>query len=337
MKNKILIFGIICLNILVLGAFMKVFHMPGAGTMIILGMVSFALLFLPIALVNSFKGLGKTKKPLFIVGFICVATSVLGAMCKIEHLPGSNLFLLIGIPLPFMFFLPMYLYYQKKEKINSVINFAKIILLIIFIAVVNSLLTLSVTRDVIVGYTNDLESVFISSEIETLKNKTILEDFTQSKDSILIMDITKRSDAICNAVNQIQTIVINEYSEKKKLSAKEIMNNDWEKVRSVASSSIIFGFKEKPDRILILKESIDDYCKFISNQSFINKEQIENINLLLKTSEKFGVAQDGSSVSWENWLFKGHYLITVITNLEDVKLKIRLVENEVLETLSKFE
>jgi len=338
MKKTILISGIICLNIFVIGAFLKVFHLSGANLMIFAGMVSFALWFLPAAFINSYKGSDKSKKPLYIVGFVCTATCILGALCKIMHLPGSNLFLLIGIPLPFILFLPMYLYFQRKEKNKSVMSFAKIMFLMIFIAVVNSLLTFRVHGDIVLGYTNDLESAFKSSEIETLKNKTLLGNLSHSDDSIKntsVAEITKRSDDICNTVNRIQTTVINEYAEKQVSSANEIMNNEWEKVRIVASSSIIFGFKNRPDLTLGLKKSINDYCEYIKSLPFVDKEQSEQINLLLSTSDKVGMGENGKTISWENWLFKNRYLITVITNLEDVKVKIRLAENTVLEAINK--
>jgi hypothetical protein len=338
MKKTILISGIICLNIFVIGAFLKVFHFPGANIGIFAGMVSFALWFLPIAFIYSYKSSDKSKKPLYIVGFICTATCILGALCKIMHLPGSNLFLLIGIPLPFILFLPMYLYFQRKEKNKSVINFAKIMFLMIFIAVVNSLLTFRINGNIVKGYTNDLESAFKSSEIEMFKNKTLLENFPRTDDSIKntsVAEITKRSDDICITVNRIQTTVINEFAENQVSSANEIMNNEWEKVRIVASSSIIFGFKDRPDLTLGLKKSINDYCEFIKNLPFVGKEQSEQISLLLNTSDKVDMGEDGKTISWENWLFKNRYLITVITNLEDVKAKVRLAENTVLEAINK--
>ena len=335
MKKTILISGIICLNIFVVGAFLKVFHLSGANLMIFVGMVLFTLWFLPAAFINSYKSSDKTKKPLYIVGFICTATCILGALCKIMHLPGANLLLLIGIPLPFILFLPMYLYYQRKEKNKSVTNFAKIMFLMTFIAVVNSLLTLRVHGDIVLGYTNDLESAFKSGEIEALKTGALLENGTHTRDSIenvTVAEITKRSDDICNAVNRIQITAINEHGDNRVTSAKEIMGCSWNKMQIVAGS-LIFGTKDHPNMIAELKKDLRDYCKFIQNLPWISKEQSERINRLLNTSDQVGMGESGEAVSWENHLFRNRYLIAVITNLEDVKTKIRLSENEILKTI----
>ncbi len=335
MKKIILISGIACLNIFVIGAFLKAFHFPGGNMMIFIGIISFALGFLPAAFVHSYRGSDKTKKLLYIVGFICTVTCILGALCKIMHLPGANLLLLIGIPLPFILFLPMYLYYQRKEKNKSGMSFAKIMFLMIFIAVVNSLLTFSVHGDIVLGYTNDLESAFKSSEIEALKTGALLENGTHTRNSIenvTVAEITKRSDDICNAVNRIQIMAINEHGDNQVASAKEIMGCSWNKMQ-IVSGSLIFGTKDQPNMIAELKKSLQDYREFIKNLSWVSKEQSEQISMLLNTSDQVGVGEDGETVSWENLRFRNRYLIAVITNLEDVKVKIRLAENSVLETL----
>lgn len=339
MKKIVLISGIICLNIFVIGAFLKVFHFPGANMAIFVGMVSFALWVLPSALVNSYKGSDKTKKPLYLVGFICTATCILGALCKIMHLPESNLFLFIGIPLPFLLFLPMYLYSQRKEKSKSVMSFAKIMFLMIFIAVVNSLLTFRINGNIVNGYTIDLESAFKSCEIETLKTGALLENGTHTRDSVenvAVADITKRSDDICNMINQIQITMINEYAEEQVPSVKEFMNHEWEKVR-VVNNSIIFGSEQRPNLSVVLRKSMNDYCKFLQELPFVSTNQSDQIRLLLYTSDKVGNDEEGNPILWETWFFKNRYLITIVTNLEDLKTKVKLAENSVLKTIHKGE
>lgn len=338
MKKNILISGIICLNIFVIGAFLKVFHFPGANIAIIAGMVFFALGFLPAAFIDSYRGADKTKKPLYIVGFVCTVTCILGAMCKIMHLPGSSLFLLIGIPLPFILFLPMYLYSQRKEKNKSVMNFAKIMFLMIFIAVVNSLLTSRINGHIVIGFTNDLESAFKSSEIEMLRNKTLLENFSGSNDSMIntsVAEITKRSDEICTRVNRIQVTALNEFEETQVASAKAIMDHSWDKTRIFFSSSLVFGMKDHPNMITELKKDLRDYCGFVKGLPGVSKEQSERISALLSTSDQEGMDEEGKARSWENRLFCNRYLITVITNLEDIKTKVKMAENAVLEAIGK--
>lgn len=336
MKKIILISGIICLNIFVAGVFMKVFHLNSADIVITIGMASFALLFLPAAVINSYHGSEKTKKGLYIAGFICAVICIIGALFKIEQWNGSTWFLMIGIPLPFILFLPIYIHHHNKEKNKSVMNFAKIMFLMIFIALSNSLLTYRISGNIVLAYTNDSKGVFTTGEIAALKNSTLREQLFTSKDSNLIAveEITKRSDAICKSIDEMQTALIQEVYGEQPLSVKEFIDRElWVKVRNVKSNSVIFGSENEPNRTVQLKKSINEYCAFITKLTFVNQTHSEQINQLLNTSDKAVKASDGSAISWEYWNFKNLYLITVLTKLEDVKTKIKLAENSVLEML----
>ena len=85
MKKFIYISGIIMINIIALGVIFKVQRFPGAGPLLVLGQIFFAFCFLPLAIINSYKGNGSKNKSLYIAGFICAFIYIIAILLKIQH------------------------------------------------------------------------------------------------------------------------------------------------------------------------------------------------------------------------------------------------------------
>ena len=122
---------------------MKLGSSPGADLLIGLGLGLFAIVFLPLALYNSYIGINnKNRFWVYFTGFICGFISIIGAIFKIEHFQGAQWLLIIGIPLPFILFLPVYLYSNIKSKIQTNGNFIGIMFLMTFIAIFTAFLSI---------------------------------------------------------------------------------------------------------------------------------------------------------------------------------------------------
>jgi hypothetical protein len=337
MKKTILISGIICVNLFVFGALMKVMHWPGAGIALTVGIVSFSMWFLPTAIINSYRGSGKTKTSLYVSGFICAFICAMGALWKVQHWPGAGWFLLVGVPLPFVLFLPVYIYHHNKEKNKTASNFAGVMFLLIFVAVFSGLLALNVSRDILTSITNDATNLYKTNELLELKNKNVCAGNIDAKHTTEVAEIKKQADAICASINEIQISLVKavDGAESTALSANGILpENIRAKDESVYTSFYMLGIEEDPGKAAPLKKSIATYREYLKSLAIIGKEQSEQIILLLSTSDKAGFGPDESTISWENWLFKNRYLITVIANLEDLKNKVRISETSVLSVLA---
>ncbi|MDK2978318.1 MAG: hypothetical protein PWP52_1032, partial [Bacteroidales bacterium] len=84
MKKIIYISGVIIANLLVIGSIFKVNHWPGAGAAITLSLLLLCFWFLPIALINHYKGQkNKTSKWLYIAAFISFFMVFISALFKI--------------------------------------------------------------------------------------------------------------------------------------------------------------------------------------------------------------------------------------------------------------
>jgi hypothetical protein len=141
MKKSIYLSGIVLLNIFLFGSIFKIMHWPGANILIIIGLGLFACLFLPLAVYESYKN--ETREGLgavYLTGFISLFISILGALFKINHWEGANFLLLIGIPGPFVLFLPAYLKYAMKNNAVSLKSFLGVMFLLLYIAVFTAML-----------------------------------------------------------------------------------------------------------------------------------------------------------------------------------------------------
>lgn len=150
MKNKIYYFGILCCMLLLFGCLFKIQHWPGAGIIISVGFILFTLVFIPVALINSYKSETDHKlKWLYIIGFICILIVCIGALFKIQHWPGAGIMLLFGLPLPFVLFLPAYFVYLSKDKQLNYKNILQVLYFFAYFGAISALLSLNVSKDVI--------------------------------------------------------------------------------------------------------------------------------------------------------------------------------------------
>ena len=104
MKKSIYISGIACVNLLMLGCMFKIQHWPGAGILLTFSVLLFCIVFLPVSLINSYKEIAGKSPWLHVVTFIVFFIGMLSILFKTQHWPGASMFLLIGMPLPFVLF-----------------------------------------------------------------------------------------------------------------------------------------------------------------------------------------------------------------------------------------
>ncbi|HUX94441.1 MAG TPA: hypothetical protein VMV47_01805 [Bacteroidales bacterium] len=150
MKQKIYILGLITTVIIILGTLFKINHWPGAAIMIISGMVTLVLIFIPLALRNNFRTEGNRQHPgLYIVIWITCFVVFGGMLFKIMHWPGAGVALSLALPFPYVFFLPIYLVVTSRIKDYDINNTVNVLFLLAVISVFSALLALNVSREMI--------------------------------------------------------------------------------------------------------------------------------------------------------------------------------------------
>jgi hypothetical protein len=120
MKNTMKISGVAGTVLLGFAAMFKIQHWPGAGTMLILGALILAFVFLPSALVVLWKETRSTKRLfLFISSFLTGICFISGTIFKIQHWPYAGYILIIGALSGILFFIPALLVNRLNDLENK--------------------------------------------------------------------------------------------------------------------------------------------------------------------------------------------------------------------------
>ncbi len=252
MKQKIYITGLITTMIVFLGGIFKVNHWPGAGVMLIIGMLMLIFLFLPLALINHYKAEGSRQNLLLYIVTWLTCFVVFGSMLfKIQHWPFAGKLLMIALPFPYVVFLPVFLAVTAKNRTFNIHNTVFVLFLLSGISVFSVLLSLNVSKE------------RIDDSLNLSRNYNRVE---QVLDKI-------PAHAGDNAVNRkIDNLigVIDDY-QSRIFAAEGITESDWEsdpwsfpKLEStdVASGALITGGKE-PSLDLTLQSGLKDFISLL--------------------------------------------------------------------------
>lgn len=116
--NRVAIIGAVCASTINLAITFKFQHWPGAGVLMVLGLVCFALVFVPMLLNRTLKNQGSERKTLMnTLGATGLTLFSLGILFKLMHWPGAAVMLTLSI---FFLFFGYFLMYLLDSSINPV-------------------------------------------------------------------------------------------------------------------------------------------------------------------------------------------------------------------------
>jgi len=148
MKQKIYILGFSTTILVFLGAMLKVNHLAGASILLTVGLAMLVLVFLPLALRNSYKSDGtKQNRVLYIVVWLTCFVVFTGMLFKIMHWPLAGYMLLIALPFPYVVFLPVFLFVTGKNKSSNITDTVFVFFLMAVVSVFSVFLALNVSRE----------------------------------------------------------------------------------------------------------------------------------------------------------------------------------------------
>lgn len=339
MKKFIYISGIVIINIFVFGALFKIMHWPGANILITLGLGSFCLGFLPLAFIQSYKGNGEKHKSLYIAGFICAFITFIGAMFKIEHWQGAGWFLIVGIPLPFLYFLPVYIYHQNKAKEKSAVNLLGVMFLMVYVAVFSAILALNVSRDILNTFVTTENDIAKTNDLFANKNKLIYENLEKSGiagNKEKLAQLKTKTEAICSQIYNIKVDLIKSAEGKdchaigfdNKINTKEIFAKD----ESVGTTRIMRGDDGVSGKATDLKKQINDYCEYLKSLTGNESESAKIIDALLSTVDaKDTLYGETTTTTWEDQYFtNGSFVISDLLSLSSIETNVKMAEAEAL-------
>ncbi|NOQ76132.1 MAG: hypothetical protein GQ574_29295 [Crocinitomix sp.] len=126
MKRTLKITGLLSAAFIVLGGLFKLQHWPGAGLLLLAGLLIFSLIFVPLNIILKYQD-DKEKKNriIMIIGFLTTIVGTLGVLFKVMHWPFANILFYGSFITFFLIFIPIYFFTKYKDpetKFNAIIH-----------------------------------------------------------------------------------------------------------------------------------------------------------------------------------------------------------------------
>jgi len=128
MKKLMYVLGVAVPIMIMAALIFKLMHWPGAGVLISGALFTAAIFFLPVFVMVRIRDTRRQDEPvplgLYITGMISGMMTIVGALFKLQHMPGSGVLLTLGLGSLALVFVPMFVIVQMREaqKKNKPIN-----------------------------------------------------------------------------------------------------------------------------------------------------------------------------------------------------------------------
>ena len=127
MKTTMKIFGVIAPTLMAFGSLFKIEQWPGGSIILALGFFLLLFVFLPSALIVSYKEVyNRTKLFIHLSGFVSAFLLALSFLFIIQHWPGTNYLLLTALLTSVLLFLPSFFIHQIKDAETNALKIALI-------------------------------------------------------------------------------------------------------------------------------------------------------------------------------------------------------------------
>lgn len=313
MKQKIYILGIITAFILFAGTLFKVNHWPGAAVLLIAGISTLLIVFLPVALINHYKNEGNRQNLLlYLVAWLTCFVVFTAMLFKILHWPGAGYFLLVALPFPYVVFLPVYLVVTSKNKSFNIYNTVFILFLMAGQSVFSAFLALGVSRDKL------YESVAMATHYNRVKK--VLTEFPVTSDNVSARALIVKADELLKLVNECQENLYKEAG-----TTKEQWNNDPETVTILDSRKVTTQVMFRGTEPYMANRLVSGLKSFIEEMGKTNgcSEMTKLVPAL------FDIKKMDNLDGWAKYIFADKYLSWVLVYLDGLELNIMSLKNEI--------
>ncbi len=319
MKKILLISGAFSAITLLIGAFLKLLFLPGAGFLFVVAIISFSFLFLPLLSILRVRE-QKENKNKIIIGIatifgvlICLAT-----LFKVMHWPFANTMWMTSLAILFFVFLPVYFFTgirSSETKTNTIISS---ILILTAGGLLFTLTNLKASRWTDEStYTSDdrlrVAAVFVSEQNQIA--------YTTDSISPRRKELQVKANSICSRIDQLKAGLIQFSSHGEQgLSEPQIIRNYGTSLNFATAFLFEQDGKAKPDLMAIKKELVE-FNAFVEKQFSKNPSVLLDLNDVFRFGEK-----DQEVISWEQNNFDHLSVAVTLRNFNQLVLNIRLVE-----------
>jgi len=153
MKKLTYTIGLVSTLLILFGSLSKRMHWPGAGIELGLGLLAIVLVFLPLYFIVTYREKSDKKNIIYpIIGYLTIASLLVGAVFKIQHWPGASTVIVISIAVLIVGFVPLYLVNAFHKAEGEKIGLPYIIMLLVGIAIASLTFNVNMAKVVIDDY-----------------------------------------------------------------------------------------------------------------------------------------------------------------------------------------
>ncbi len=308
MKQKIYIFGIASAMVLITGTMFKVQHWPGAAVLICAGIISLLTLFLPAALINHYRINGnKQYKLLYITIYVTCFVVFTAMLFKIMHWPFAGYLILIGVPFPFVVFLPVWLYETSKIKNFDINNTIFILFFLALQAVFSVLLAMNVTREKL------FNSLQITNQISSFNSKIESLPVVSGNSSVI-----SAADELLTQIDVCRQLLFNRTEITRKSLSEGTVDGRYLESTDIPSYILLASTTPSPAEKLY-----STLKKFISEVSKLPGGQL----IAMEAQELFDITNEpGDNTQWHYKTFQAIYLTWILVELDGMENYVRVVK-----------
>jgi len=343
--NVVNAIGVFCISLIVLGIVFKLFRLPGAGVIIIVGCSCFSINFLPSWFFSNYKENTKFQRILNFFFSTCLGILILAYEFKAMHWPGGNFMLDLAYYSSLLILLPASIYVlilKRKEKIISFPNFFLFGFIIAFI--ISGILSTKLANRSFVSDNKTQLGIESNIKMYETKNKFLYDAFKNNtnNDSLIVNyklkvdKLKKISEDTYTHIKDLKNYLVIKsdnlsITEKDSISFDNIIS----KTNSDIPTMILIGSDKNPNTdnysASTIKSKLETY--FLQLSELVPKEY----EIQFKECNPFDFNDVQIDVNWEEpWIIATFYnepLANVYTTLTGLQANVRYLEMTVLNEL----
>ncbi len=319
----------------VIGSLLKIQHMPGAGVLLSLGLVSMALVFLPMFAVIKVREANQKKEPLnrgyYILAVLAGIMFIAGALFKLQHWPGAGWVIITSWLLVAAILLPLLVLNILGQKGNRLNNFFLVVLAFSFAAVLVLSQVTRPERVLYYGFIPGEKSMVAQADYLGERCDLLVRSASEADPAgipAVVNTISVEADAICAFIESAKREMILAESDRNREAVKE-GRIDYYWVLGIDAQDpvreIMIGPKDMGGKAHELRSMLGTFREHALSAA-------DNKALRSFIEENLDVSQppdDGSGQGWEDVYFTGP-LIQAVNNLSMFESSVRLIEHELL-------
>lgn len=239
--------------------------------------------------------------------------------------------ILIGMLAPFIIFLPAYIVYYNKTTNKDITNFIAILFLLVFVSLMDAFLAVGVSKNIIVYTVLTNQTTNQITKVLGERNERMYENLQQSqlviKDEQQSAEFKTRTKELCNIIDEMRFSLVKAGDKNNELCISESGDINTRKLIGKDNTSVAAGTLFYTDEALLLKNHIQNYKDFVKSLNL--KDLPPNLDAIFNVDD---INYEGQQQSWESVQFDGPLMVWALQKLDMIKMKVKMVESEVLAT-----